>query len=332
MRAPPIQRRAPAAATTLAAGLVAAALTGCSVSSAEEPQAPGSSPASQTVAQPPPPAAPVRLEVRTAKLALTDRRRSLTDRAGRTSARRLTTIVRYPRRSDGSAGGPYPLVVFGHGYAQMPSRYARLLRAWTRAGYVVAAPVFPGESPENPTGPDQRDLVNQPADVRFVVTRLLRSSRASGGRLSGLIDAERIAVAGHSDGGATALAVAYDERYRDRRVRAAVVLAGAQIPGPAFVFPHPAPALLAVQGGADGINPPAATDAYYTRASRLKLRLFLRGGDHFGPYTGQPPYGRIVERVTIAFLDRYVGGERVSLRRIAALGRRRGLSELRVNR
>ena len=38
--------------------------------------------------------------------------------------------------------GPFPLIVFGHGFDVTPSVYARLLQAWTRAGYVVASPVF----------------------------------------------------------------------------------------------------------------------------------------------------------------------------------------------
>ena len=80
----------------------------------------------------------------------------------------LTTVVRYP-----ATRGPHPLIVFAHGFALTPATYSRLLRAWTQAGYVVAAPVFPLEDANAPGGPTESDLVNEPRDVSFVVTRLL---------------------------------------------------------------------------------------------------------------------------------------------------------------
>ena len=52
-------------------------------------------------------------------------------------------------------------------------------------------------------------------DVSFVITQVLA-------RLGGLVDPSRIAVAGHSDGAVTALAVAWGRRTRDPRVGAAM--------------------------------------------------------------------------------------------------------------
>src|SRR6202043_2294615 len=96
------------------------------------------------------------------------------------------------------AAGPFPLIVFGHGFAVTPAPYADLLRAWVRAGYVVAAPVFPLENADAPGGPNEADLPNQPADMRFVIAGLVAASNADKGLLHGLIDESRIAVAGHS--------------------------------------------------------------------------------------------------------------------------------------
>ena len=79
---------------------------------------------------------------------LIDSTRSIRLPNGRTEPRRLVTYVRYPALGRSPSGadlagaspartaGPFPLVVFGHGYAVTPSIYADLLRAWTRAGYV----------------------------------------------------------------------------------------------------------------------------------------------------------------------------------------------------
>ncbi|HEV3230218.1 MAG TPA: hypothetical protein VGY97_12135 [Solirubrobacteraceae bacterium] len=254
--------------------------------------------------------------------------------------RTLVTFVRYPamgtagRRDVPNAaadrsGGPYPLVVFGHGFRLSPRPYERLLSAWARAGYVVAAPVFPLENANAPGGPNEADLVNQPRDMTFLISRLLAASAAPKDPLSGLIDPKHIAVAGHSDGAETALAVAYDRFFVDRRVGAAVILSGAKIPGVGgFTFPHPSPPLLASQGSADTINLPRATRAFYDLAPRPKYLLTLLGAGHLPPYTRDGPQLRVVERVSTAFLDRYLKRRAVSARRIRSLGTVPGVARL----
>jgi dienelactone hydrolase len=254
--------------------------------------------------------------------------------------RRLVTIIRYPATGNSGAadwrgappargGGRFPLVVFGHGYAVTPAPYAPLLRSWARAGYVVAAPVFPLENARAPGGPDEADLINEPGDISFVISRMLALSDARTGFLAGLIDPRRIAVAGQSDGGEAALAVTYDRPFRDRRVRAAIILSGARIPGTApFTFPRPSPPLLATQGTADTINPPSFTLAFYALAPPPKYELTLFGASHLGPYTDQEPELGIVERVTRAFLDGYLKHRPGAAARIAAAGDVSGTSVL----
>jgi predicted dienelactone hydrolase len=237
---------------------------------------------------------------------------------GRTQPRTLITYVRYPALGGAGgtdllgapavrAGGPFPLVVFGHGFAVTPAPYARLLQAWARAGYVVAAPVFPLASASAPGRPDESDIINQPTDMRFVISRLLAASRSGEGPFAGLIDSGRVAVAGQSDGGETALAVAYSRKFRDPLVRAAVILSGAEMSGVGgFSFPRGSPPLLAAQGTADRVNEPRFTYAFFRLARRPKYLLRLVGAGHLSPYASQEPQLGIVERVTIAFLDAYL--------------------------
>jgi dienelactone hydrolase len=232
---------------------------------------------------------------------------------GSDEERTLPTTVWYPDTRGGTAtvdaGGDaaFPLVVFAHGFDLFPTAYTRLLRAWARAGYVVAAPVFPRTNPDAAGGLDEADIVNQPGDVSFVVTRLLERSRASAGPLSGLIDGSRIAVAGHSDGGETAMAAAYDTCCRDRRFGAAIVLAGAQLPiaDGRYLRAH-GPPLFAAQGTADTINPPSRTSLLFDQAPAPKYLLWLHGADHLEPFADASPFERVVERLTTAFLDRYL--------------------------
>jgi dienelactone hydrolase len=257
--------------------------------------------------------------------------------------RTLLTLIRYPaqgsvagtdlaRAAPERAAGPFPLVIFGHGFAVTPGLYAQLLQTWARAGYVVAAPLFPLENANAPGGPNESDLVNQPRDMSFLITRMLQASADSSSFLHGLIASHRIAVSGQSDGGETALAVAYDNHFLDPRVRAAVILSGAEIPGVGgFDFPSPSPPLLATQGTADTINPPSFTHAFFDIAPTPKYLLTMFGAPHLGPYTGEQPQLRIVEHVTIAFLDRYLKNAHEGVRRMVSAGDVPGLSELQAD-
>ena len=273
-------------------------------------------------------------------LRLIDRTRSIQLPDGQTVPRTLVTYVRYPALGTPTgqdrpgapaahAEGPFPLIVFGHGFAVTPGLYARLLRAWTAAGYVVAAPVFPLGNANAPGGPNESDLPNQPADIRVVISGVLAAARASSGRLSGLVAQRQIAVAGQSDGGDTALAVAYDPRFRDPRVGAAMILSGAEIPGiGSFQIKAGGPPLLATQGTADTINLPNATAAFYESAAGPKYLLALLGASHLPPYSVPAPALTVVERVTIAFLDHYLKHRPGSLHRLTNAGNVPGLATL----
>jgi dienelactone hydrolase len=249
--------------------------------------------------------------VREVTMHLTDPSRTMTV-LGRVVPRSFNVVVRYPS----GAEGPFPLIVFGHGYAVTPAPYTRLLNAWTKAGYVVAAPIFPLENANAPGGPNEQDLVNQPGDMSLVITGLRDRVSPKASRLASIIDFSRIAVSGQSDGGDTALAAAYGPA-RDRRITAAVILSGAEDPfAPPFSLPLGGPPLLATQGTADTINPPPQTYSFFRSASPPKYLLKLLGAGHLPPYTQPGSELSIIERVTLAFLDRYLKGEPAKLNRL----------------
>jgi dienelactone hydrolase len=331
--ATPAAPAASAAVRPVPAASPAPASSACSAASAASP-APAASPA----VRPAPARGPFAVGIRT--LRFVDTSRTVRFPGHKPEARTLVTVIRYPALGPpsavdrpgappASASGPFPLVIFGHGFAVTPGPYAALLQAWARAGYVVAAPIFPLGNANAPGGPNESDIVNQPRDMSFVISRMLGLSAGRQGLFAGLISRSEIAVAGQSDGGETALAVAYDRQFLDRRVRAAVILSGAEIPGVGgFDFPAPSPPLLASQGTADTTNLPFFTYQFFNLAPRPKFLLSLLGASHLPPYTTEQPQLGVVERVSIDFLNHYLKLVPGALGAMAAAGNVRGVAAL----
>lgn len=253
---------------------------------------------------------------------------------GQHGPRVLQVTVRYPvlpaaPAYSRAAGGTFPLVVFAPGYKQCGGVYSYLLRQWASAGYVVAAVEFPRTNC-HVVNPDESDLANQPADVAYVIGRLLSLSAQPHGPLSGLVSDTKIAVAGHSDGGNAAAAIAGASCCEDRKVRAAIVLAGNEWPwGGDSWFAGPAPPILFVQGTADGWNPPQYSVQLY-EADKTGTRYYLNlfGANHFAPYQGHGAPEPIVARVTLDFLDRYVAGQQGTVALMRRAGHVPGVAEL----
>ncbi len=206
-----------------------------------------------------------------------------------------------------SSTGPFPLLVFAPGFDLFARAYSPIMRGIARKGFVVAAPTFPLTNPETSGGPYEPDMVNQPEDIKFVVSGLLRDSRRPSSFLYGLVDPSLVAIAGQSDGGDTVLASAYDSCCRDRRVRAVVVMSGQRVI-PGTYFSKPGPPLLAFQGTADIVNPPIYTKEFFADARHPKFLVWLRGAGHLTPYTMRSGWESIVVKTTVAFLEHYLKG------------------------
>jgi predicted dienelactone hydrolase len=308
----------------------------------------GTSPATSTTSPPVPGiGVPGTFTVAELSLTLVDTSR-VADIGGVDVPRSLPTLVRYPSgrvaphgqagqqvatgQQAGAAPTTYPLVVFAPGYLQCRSAYAPLLESWASAGYVVAAVQFPETNCHMTSDPDESDIVNQPADVSFVITRILAASAGGHGPLAGLVDPGRIAVAGHSDGGDTVAAVAADSCCADPRVKAAIVLAGAELStmgGGGTYYSAPTPPMLFVQGTADTVNTPAASRTLYGGdTTGVRYYLQLDGAGHYTPYEGQSPPEPTVALVTLDFLNRYVMGQAAASSALLRDGNVSGVSSL----
>lgn len=185
-------------------------------------------------------------------------------------------------------GGPWPVVVFGHGYLSPVDLYTTLLTDLAAAGYLVVAPTSGGE-----LFPDHAAFA---ADFSTVIDWLEVENARPGGWLEGAVDLERIAASGHSmGGGASTLATASDPRFRTVANLAAAETRPSAIEAAAGIG---VPALL-IAGEVDTIAPPdvhqrpiftAITDA------PAQLRI-ITGGSHCG-FIDDPAEGGLAGALT----------------------------------
>jgi alpha-beta hydrolase superfamily lysophospholipase len=197
------------------------------------------------------------------------------------------------------ASGRFPLVVFSPGYTANGDTYNFLLQRWVQAGYVVAAITFPLSSFP---GGDAADYVNQPGDVSFVLTQVLKLDGERSTPFYQLINAREVAAAGHSLGAITTLGVAYNSCCIDPRLDAAVPMSGIEAPFPngSFTNPPPTPMLL-IHGGADTTVPVFGSENAYSNALPPKVFVLIPAAGHVQVLFG--PGGDDTTTAVLDFLD-----------------------------
>jgi dienelactone hydrolase len=230
-------------------------------------------------------------------------------RLARTADRKLPTRVFYPK-----GAGRFPVVIFSHGLNGRPSDYRELLTRWAAAGFVVAAPAYP-HTTRGTARFDALDVVNQPADASYVLTKVLALDTARGDPLRGRLATDRLAAAGHSAGGITT--VGLFSRGRDDRLTAGIVLAGNGL-GMGRTYAGPSASMLFVHGDKDPIVPYDWSRAAYDAVPWPKAWLRLRGQGHIDPYLrpGAPAFAA-VNRTTTDFLRWTLYGDARAKARLA---------------
>jgi len=140
--------------------------------------------------------------------------------------------------------GRHPVVVFTHGFTGTFTDYTFIFEDLASRGYVVASVdhTYEATAVEFPDGRFVKSVLGSHwdnswraneqtlsfavsvrlGDLRFVVDELERLNAESGGPFAGKLDTSRLAIAGHSLGGMTALPGV----LQDRRFRAGVLIDG----------------------------------------------------------------------------------------------------------
>jgi alpha-beta hydrolase superfamily lysophospholipase len=258
---------------------------------------------------PPPP-----YPVTSTQVTFVDTTRSTQARGGQPAHRGRTLVTTIVAPSS-PAVGPFPLVLFAHGYDQSVTTYQDLIRTVAAGGYVVAAPEFPLTSTAYPGSPNRADVLNQPADLSFLITEI-RGAAAAPGPIHGLVAAGKVGVMGHSDGAVTAAALAFNACCADPRVGGAVILSGAESEFRDSWFSVHSPPLLVVHGDADTVNPLPSGQRLFAGSTGQAFLVTVAGGTHLGPFT-QDPVRTLVARTVIDFLDAELRQDRGGLGRLS---------------
>ena len=177
------------------------------------------------------------------------------------------------------SGGPYPLIIFAHGLGAFSRQSVEYTSGLASHGYIVAAPAFPQSRNGSAGGPRLAAVLDQPADVSFVIDQLLKLNLSGEGLFAAAIAPDRIGMTGHSLGGLTTLLTAHGSG-RDARIKAIApispvgCLIGAGLVGDASV------PTMVIGGSIERILEPAAIRRVYDEAKAPKYGVEIIGADH----------------------------------------------------
>jgi dienelactone hydrolase len=188
-----------------------------------------------------------------------------------------TTIA--SRDVDISAAGPFPIVLFSHGFAAYRMQSSFLTAHLATWGYIVVAPEHPERGLEQALT-DVAGIEQGSADVDALAAAhaaLLELGAQPGSRFEGKIDPDHLAISGHSAGGAAAIALS----RRPQVAHAQLVLA--YTPAVSSTTTPIAPELVAFSGTRDVLTTAASIKAFVNRSTNARRYIAIEGAGHLAP-------------------------------------------------
>jgi predicted dienelactone hydrolase len=261
--------------------------------------------------------------------------------------REVPVKIHLPEKITGKA----PIVIFSHGLGGSRDGYGYIGMHLASHGYVVVHVQHRGSDGEvllkamrsgerlqqvlRGAAMDPENIINRPADVSFAIDQLTKLNEA--GELKGKLDLDRIAVAGHSFGGYTTMAIAGEtfmggkKTFRDGRVKAAIAMSPPADRVRKEQYQAITIPVMAMTGTKDD-SPVTDTKAeqrlgiYEALTSAPRYMLVLDGGDHMvfsgvrrpfvammpgrkGDSANDPKFLADVKALSLAFFDAYLKGD-----------------------
>ena len=188
--------------------------------------------------------------------------------------------------------GPFPLVIFAHGFGAYPTEYQTIITHLTSWGFVVAGPDFTergllaaftaGGAPPTTTDPAAaaeaaQARIDSEAAIMSQTRELLAAEGAkAGGLLEGVVDATNVGTAGHSAGVTSAVAAA----ATDPNVKTFVAMSGGRAPGAAGSLPIPTVPGMVMTGGKDEIASLENVQGFYESLNSPKRLVVIDDAGH----------------------------------------------------
>ncbi|MEH6551797.1 MAG: alpha/beta fold hydrolase [Pseudomonadales bacterium] len=189
------------------------------------------------------------------------------------------------------APGKHPLVIFSHGFSSTHEGVDYMALHLSSRGYLVIAVDYPLTHMSAPGGPLVKDVVNQPADISFMIDTLLDWNEREQSAYYGRIDADRIGVFGISLGGMTTTMAAFHPRMADPRIAVAISLAGPTSMFTADFFSHRKLPFMMLAADQDAMVPYSDNAATIPGLVDDSWLLTIAGGSHTG-FSGPAKYLR----------------------------------------
>jgi dienelactone hydrolase len=203
-----------------------------------------------------------------------------------------------------SSGGPFPVVLISPGWAATTKDFEALAEHLASRGF--AAALF--EQPHNWSS----DMEEWAHELSRGADALESANADASSRVAGALDLSRLAVVGHSYGGAAAVSFAAE----DARVKACVALAPVSQWHKDDLLQHASDLtvpLLVEAGGSDWLAGLDQTRGIHDRATKAPARAFveIKGGDHnlYQDSSGSSAKHAVAIGYLTAWLERFLAGK-----------------------
>ena len=187
-------------------------------------------------------------------------------------------INAHPGAKPDTADGPFPVVLFSHGYAGFPEQSADLTTHLASWGFVVVAPDHVERSLSGLLGTARTGVppLKDPVVLSQSLDAAMADAKGADSPLHDLLDPSKVAVVGHSAGAGAA----YAEASADPRIKAFISYS-VSLGGP-NTKPPPVPKVpgMVMMGTNDGVIPPKDSMRVYAGMRPPKYEVVIDGAGH----------------------------------------------------